>query len=147
MQVCTSLHTDNHASTPPLCFLQAGCPSCRPTNSVKALKAHCVAEVALNALRRFACCYCYCLTVTGVLAWLSVWSEVQTCIWPSWCHCHSLSLAPVKSRSVLPFWYWLTQVILEKRPLNGCCCCCWYILKFLLCLNCLYSYLQSVLHF
>jgi len=24
--------------------------------------------------------------------WLSVWSEVQTCIWPSWCHCHSLSL-------------------------------------------------------
>ena len=34
----------------------------------------------------------------GVLAWLSVWSEVQTCIWPSWCHCHSLSLASVKSR-------------------------------------------------
>ena len=39
MQVCTSLQTDNHASTPPLVFLQAGCPSCRPTNSVKALKA------------------------------------------------------------------------------------------------------------
>ena len=39
MQVCTSLRTGNHASTPPLCFLQAECPSCRPTNSVKALKA------------------------------------------------------------------------------------------------------------
>ena len=39
MQVCTFLQTDNHASTPPLCFLQAGCPFCRPTNSVKALKA------------------------------------------------------------------------------------------------------------
>jgi len=39
MQVCTSLETDNHTSTPPLRFLQAGCPSCRPTNSVKALKA------------------------------------------------------------------------------------------------------------
>jgi len=39
MQVCTLLQTDNHASTPPLIFLQAGCPSCRPTNSVKALKA------------------------------------------------------------------------------------------------------------
>jgi len=38
MQVCTSLQIDNHASTPPLSFLQAGCPSCRPTNSVKALK-------------------------------------------------------------------------------------------------------------
>ena len=34
----------------------------------------------------------------------------------------SLSLASVKSRLVLPFWYRLTQVILEKRPLNGCCC-------------------------
>jgi len=39
MQVCTMLQTDNHATTPPLVFLQAGCPSCRPTNSVKALKA------------------------------------------------------------------------------------------------------------
>jgi len=37
MQVCTLLQY--HASTPPLSFLQAGCPSCRPTNSVKALKA------------------------------------------------------------------------------------------------------------
>jgi len=44
MQVCTSLQTDNHASTPPLSFLQAGIPSCRPTNSVNALKAQ-----ALNA--------------------------------------------------------------------------------------------------
>jgi len=40
MQVCISLQSDNHASTPPLSFLQAGCPSCRPTNSVKALKAN-----------------------------------------------------------------------------------------------------------
>jgi len=28
MQVCTSPLTDNHASTPPLRFLQAECPSC-----------------------------------------------------------------------------------------------------------------------
>jgi len=39
MQVCTSLHIDNHASTPPLSFLQAGCPSCRATNSVEALSS------------------------------------------------------------------------------------------------------------
>jgi len=38
-QVCTSLQTDNHASTTPLSFLLAGCPSCHPTNSIKALKA------------------------------------------------------------------------------------------------------------
>ena len=29
------------------------------------------------------------------------------------------SLASVKSRMVLPFWCRLTQVVLEKRPLNG----------------------------
>ena len=60
----------------------------------------------------------------GVLAWLSVWSELQTCIRPSRCHCHSLSLASVKSRLVLPFWYRLTRVVLEKGPLNGCVCVC-----------------------
>jgi len=31
--------THNHASIPLLSFLQAGCPSCRPTNSIKALEA------------------------------------------------------------------------------------------------------------
>jgi len=39
MQICTSLQTGNHASTPPLSFLQAECPFCRPTNSAKARKA------------------------------------------------------------------------------------------------------------
>jgi len=38
MQDSMSLQTDNHARTPTLRFLQAGCPSCHPTNSVKALK-------------------------------------------------------------------------------------------------------------
>ena len=46
------------------------------------------------------------------------------CIWPSWCYCHSLSLASVKSRLVLPFWYRLTWVVPEKGPLNGCVCVC-----------------------
>jgi len=38
MQVCTSLQTDNHASTPPLKFLQAGCPSCRQSTESCVLK-------------------------------------------------------------------------------------------------------------
>jgi len=38
----------------------------------------------------------------GVLAWLSVWCEVQICTWLSWCHCHSLSLAPDW------FWFYLS---------------------------------------
>jgi len=33
--ICTSLQINNHHSV----FVQAGCRSCRPTNSVKALKA------------------------------------------------------------------------------------------------------------
>ena len=51
MQVCTSLQTDNHASIPPVSFFQAGCPSCRPTHSVKALKAHHKSNGGNNVLR------------------------------------------------------------------------------------------------
>ena len=62
-----------------------------------------------------------------MLAWLSVWSEVQTCIWPSWCHCHSLSLASVKSGLFFTFLVpadpW---VVPKKGPLNGCV----YVLSF-----------------
>ena len=57
MQVCISLQTDNHASTPPVTtqvFLQAGCPSCRPTNSVKALKALPSGSTSFNSWLR---CY------------------------------------------------------------------------------------------
>ena len=49
--------------------------------------------------------------------WLSVWCEVHiVCIWSSWCHCvpephHFLP-------HLNPDWYGLTQVVLEKRPLN-----------------------------
>ena len=32
------------------------------------------------------------------------------------------SLASVKSRLVLPFWYLLTRVIADKGPLNWCVC-------------------------
>jgi len=42
--------------------------------------------------------------------------------YPSGCHCHSLSLASVKSRLVFPFWYRMTRVVPDKGPLNGCVC-------------------------
>ena len=63
------------------------------------------------------------LAKTGdeVLAWLSVWSEVQMiCIWSSWCHYHSIISCSSKIQNGLPFWWRLTLVFLEKRPLNGC---------------------------
>jgi len=53
----------------------------------------------------------------GVLAWLSVWSEVQTCIWPT-VSCSS------KIQIGLPFRYRLTRIVAEKGPLNGCVCVC-----------------------
>ena len=43
------------------------------------------------------------------------------------CHYHSLSLASVKFRLVLPFWYRLTWVVTEKGPLNQCVCVCRHI--------------------
>ena len=42
----------------------------------------------------------------GMLAWLCVWVKVQICIWPSSCHCHSLSVAPVN-----PDWFYLPGFI------------------------------------
>ena len=52
----------------------------------------------------------------GVLAWSSLWSEVQTCILPSWCHCHSVSLASVKPILLLAH----PGSPSKKGPLNGC---------------------------
>jgi len=65
----------------------------------------------------------------GMMAWLCIWVKVQTCIWPSWCHCHSLSLAPVN-----PDWLYLPGFTFlvpahpgtpgqnPRRPYNGCAC-------------------------
>jgi len=47
---------------------------------------------------------------------------MQNCIWPSWCRCHSLSLASVKSTLVLPFCYRLTPGSPWQRLLNVCVC-------------------------
>ena len=55
---------------------------------------------------------------------------------PSWCHCYSLSLASVKSRLVLPFWYQLTWVVPDKGLLNGCLCVPSFTSYFLVSANC-----------
>jgi len=48
----------------------------------------------------------------GVMAWLSVWIKVQIYISPTWCLCHSLSLAPVN-----PDWshHWLSSTGIKAR--------------------------------
>ena len=50
--------TDNHTSTPPHSFLQAGYPSCRPTNSVKALEAQSVNSLIIVTLYCISCVSC-----------------------------------------------------------------------------------------
>ena len=60
----------------------------------------------------------------GVLAWLSVWSVVQTCIWPSWYHCHSLSLASVKSRLGFTFLVPAHPGSPGQRAVKRVCVCC-----------------------
>jgi len=56
-----------------------------------------------------------------VLAWLSVWSEVQMiCIWSSWCLWHPVISCSSRIQNGLPLWCRLTQVVLEKRPVNRC---------------------------
>jgi len=56
----------------------------------------------------------------GVLAWLSLWSEVQTCIWPSWCHCSSivgLFMTPIAQ------WKRLGRIMVECTCLLHIACC------------------------
>ena len=88
--VCKSATRSRQITTPAphhSSFLQAGCSSCRPTNSVKALKAtstegHCVSQLFNNFLLRFRwgftrglCCRCglpvrpsVCLSQAGVVS-------------------------------------------------------------------------------
>ena len=59
----------------------------------------------------------------GVLAWLSVWSEMQACTWPSQCCCHSLSLSSVKSRLVFTFLILAHLGSPRKRAVKRVCVC------------------------
>jgi len=72
---------------------------------------------------------CWCGNLSGVRCRLFAYGPANT-------HCHQKFhhvLPLLKSRLFLPFLYQLTQVVLEKRPLNGCsshssssnssCCC------------------------
>jgi len=77
MQVCSSLQTDNHASTPPL-FLQARrpscrptnspCPSCCPTNSIKALKEK---QTLHKKIKTKLICHNVCLQCFDAVGWVA----------------------------------------------------------------------------
>ena len=98
--ICTSLQTDNHASTSPLNFTQARCPSCHLTNSIKALKAI-VVPVVLQKNSYFAGRYASIASSNGgACTMLKMLFQVQSIICRlflyvrSWCvqvRCHNVS--------------------------------------------------------
>ena len=59
----------------------------------------------------------------GMLAWLSVWNQVQTCIWPSWCHCRSLTCF---SKIQIGFTFLVPAHLGSpgQRAAKLVCCCC-----------------------
>jgi len=94
--------------------------------------------MSILSVTDFTCCEILCEIESkwrgaGVVVCLERGTDLHMA---SWCHCHSLSLASVKSKLVLRFWYRLTWVVPDKGPLNvfmcvcagGCCCCCWWYL-------------------
>jgi len=114
MQVCTSLQTDNHANTPQLSFLQARCPSCRPTNSVKALKAcesneQCstISAAARRPSWRLVC---------------SRFTQLTMLLFDSWWHlaCKCTQLQPMYSRLSLN---WMLAMCIRSITVHVMCVC------------------------
>jgi len=56
---------------------------------------------------------------TDVVVCLERGGNEMICIWSSWCHCHPIISCCCKIQNGLPFWCQITQVLLEKRLLNG----------------------------
>ena len=74
VQVCTSLQTDNHASTPPLCFLQAGSlPAAQPTAS-----KHWRYYVTLHLIMFSLSLHCF-----DTVGWSSLHVYMRVCVCPS----------------------------------------------------------------
>jgi len=96
IQVCTTLQTNNHASTPPLRFLQARCPSCRPTNSVKALKGQLRTELCVINV-------CKC---SNTLGWLinNNWNELEITERSIWTHFKGLMTKLLLTTFFTTFW-------------------------------------------
>ena len=61
---------------------------------------------------------CWCGYLSGARCTLFAYGPADATAIPELRHL--LLLALFKSRPVLSFWYRLTQVVPEKRPLNGC---------------------------
>ena len=106
------LQIDNHASTPPLSsLLQAGCPSCCPTNSVKALAAvhwrHCYEKLLQM--------WPHLISFTGVR---SQWHHVSSLVLFT-----GTQAAKWRWRTVCNVW-WQKEVLGDVIITDVICLCC-----------------------
>ena len=70
-----------------------------------------------------------------VLAWLSVWSEVQIiCMWSSWCHCHSIVSCFIKIQIGLTFLVPTYPGCPGKEAVRRASVSVVHLMKFILCL-------------
>jgi len=114
LQICTEVHHDALSFWPTVVTVRYMLGFCVSVYAFSALTLLVGQQEGHPACKKLS---------GGVLVWLSVWSEVQTCIWPSWCHYHSLSLASIKSRIQIGFFTFLVPAHLVspgKGPLNVC---------------------------
>jgi len=129
MQVCTSLHTDNHASTQPLSFLHVGCPPCCPTNSVKAVKActeHMEALLSKYVMQNehvFPAPLCICLCGEAAVLddgwWKAVVVFPRMRRWQFW-----LSWAMFKRSSIVCVYLPMTPTLSLSPPNISSTTCC-----------------------
>ena len=139
MQVCTLLQTDNHASTPPLSFLQAGCPSYRPTNSVNALKALYRLTCIMAVKRWLLLCVVLCLHCPSYALPEALFSAVHLSI----CECMPVPIVRIPWLACRRFLFNISVCVCTVLPgiiktHTGCHCLLgqsygksgvWYILR------------------
>jgi len=78
---------------------------------------------------KFSSTYLHCFDAVGWMA--GRWAAGMAICLGRNANVHMAQLMPLpltiscssKSRLILPFWYQLTQEVLDERLLNGCCCC------------------------
>ena len=69
----------------------------------------------VERVTEYSCCSITQVMLLRVLFQKPIWFQKS-----SWCHCHPISSCCSQIQNGLPFWCWLTQVVLEKGTLNGC---------------------------
>ena len=130
MQVCISLQTDNHASTPPLSFFTGRMPFLPPKQQRQSTIFLFFFQIMF--LLPSVVWHCWSSSRKGIRpvenwvvgCWHGYLSGVRCRLayGPADATATHRLFASVISRLVLPFWYPLTRVVLDKGPLNGCVC-------------------------